>query len=100
MFRFRLLKVFDIIRYGMGHIHTISTKTRKQRNTYFYKTILPKLENLLKLSSCYLCSLREPNEFACMTLYEGINMANNHSLPDLLFSSETTAVDDAIKIPV
>ena len=27
--------------------------------------------------------------FACTTLYEGINMDNNHSLPDLLFSSET-----------
>ena len=38
--------------------------------------------------------------FACTTLYEGINIANNHSLPDLLFSSETTAGDNAIKIPV
>ena len=26
--------------------------------------------------------------FACTRLYEGINMADNHSLPDLLFSSE------------
>ena len=90
MFGFHLLKVFDIVRYGMGHIHTISTKIRKQRNTYFYKTILPKLEKEIKLSSCYLCSLWEPNAFACTTLYEGINMGNNHSLPDFLFSSETT----------
>ena len=34
MFRFRLLKVLDIVRYGMGHIHTIITKIRKQINTY------------------------------------------------------------------
>ena len=43
-FRFRLLKVFDNIWYGMRHIHTVSMKIPKQKNTYFSKTILLKLE--------------------------------------------------------
>ena len=35
MFGFRLLKVFDIIQYGMGLIHTIKIQKilQKQRNT-------------------------------------------------------------------
>ena len=76
--------------HGTHSYNKYKFKIRKQRNTYFYKTILPKLKKEIKLSSCYLCSLWEPNAFACTTLYEGINMGNNHSLPDFLFSSETT----------
>ena len=44
MFGFCLLKVSDIVQYGVGHIHTISKKIQKQKNTYFCQTILPKLE--------------------------------------------------------
>ena len=62
MFGFRLLKVFHIIRYGIGHIHTISTKIRKQRNTYFYKN----LKSIQNFQVAIFFSLREPNAFARM----------------------------------